>query len=58
MPNSLDILLAWVDADSISNVKDATHLQFRLIFVERKGIELKEEVTFISRTHALSMVNE
>ena len=42
---------------SISNISEAMHLQFRLIFVQRQGTVLQEEITFISRIQPLSMDN-
>ncbi|MCK4864564.1 MAG: hypothetical protein KAT06_03985 [Gammaproteobacteria bacterium] len=45
-----------IDTNSRSSMPDATHLQFRLKFIQRQGTELHEEVTFHSRIQALSMV--
>ena len=41
--------------ESLLNISEATHLQFRLVFVQRQGSELQEKVTFLSRIQALSM---
>lgn len=35
-------------------IKSATHLQFRLVFVQRQGSHLQEEITFTSRIQPLS----
>ena len=37
-----------------NSLKMATHLQFRLLIIQRKGVHLHEEVMFISRIHLLS----
>lgn len=36
----------------------ATHLQFRLMFVQRQGEELQQDVAFVSRTQALPVVTK
>lgn len=44
------------DSESPLNISEATHLQFRLIFIHRQGSALQEEITFISRIQPLSMI--
>jgi len=39
------------------NILNTTHLQFRLIFVQRQEKELHNEIIFISHTEALFMVD-
>ncbi len=45
-----------ISVESPLNISDVTHLQFRLIFLQRQGTELQEEVTFLSRVQPLTMV--
>ena len=44
--------------EAISNISGEMHLQFRLIFVQRQGTVLQEEITFVSRIQPLSIGNE
>ncbi len=42
------------NSNSALELEDVTHLQFRLIFIKRKGNALHQEITFTSRLKPLS----